>query len=214
LLNKDTELIQIGSSSEYGKKNNPTKECDNFNVSNIYESTKGAATLLCQGYARNYNLPIIIVRPYSVFGRYEKKYRFIPSIIKNILLNENITIYNGNHDFIYIKDFIRGINILLNSNKKIIGDIVNFCSGIQYSNKEVYETACKIFNKKNTNAIFKNEFLRKQDNLCWIGDSSYAKFQYNFKTEYSLEQGIKDIKKEIYGQGTEKIRETLDRYFL
>jgi nucleoside-diphosphate-sugar epimerase len=56
-------MIQIGSSSEYGPTNFATAEDTLLKPVDFYQATKGAATLLCQGWARMHRLPIFIVRP-------------------------------------------------------------------------------------------------------------------------------------------------------
>ena len=75
-----------------------------FEVTTSYEATKGAATLLLQGLSRNFNIPSIILRPYSIYGPMENASRLIPTIFRHFLFNENLKIYNGYHDFVYIDD--------------------------------------------------------------------------------------------------------------
>jgi nucleoside-diphosphate-sugar epimerase len=109
---KKIKMIQIGSSAEYGKKDKPSKETDNLEPRNLYEATKASATMLCMGFAKEYDLPIAVVRPYSVYGIHEKSYRLFPKLFDAFTQNKEMTLYQGYHDFIYIKDFLRGLNIL------------------------------------------------------------------------------------------------------
>ena len=97
----------------------------------------------------------------------------------------------GFHDFIYIKDFIRGIDILLNSNI-CGGDIVNFGSGKQYSNFEVYKIFKQI-TKKQGNITLNDKMVKAFETDVWVCDTNYADKKYNFKTNFSLEDGIKDF---------------------
>lgn len=66
------KLIHLGSSSEYGPVSRATKEDDPISPIDMYQATKGAATLLCQGYARQFSLDVAVVRPYSVYGELER----------------------------------------------------------------------------------------------------------------------------------------------
>lgn len=181
-------LIQIGSSSEYGPVDHPTSELDKINPIDMYQATKGAATLLCQGYARQYDLNITIVRPYSVYGKYEKPHRLFPKLWKAFNLNEPMTLYQGYHDFIYIDDFIRGINILLNT--KTNGDIINLGSGMQYSNTEVLETFENITKISNAPVKFIDTMAKKFESEIWKCNPMYADITYGFKAIHSLEDGI------------------------
>jgi nucleoside-diphosphate-sugar epimerase len=138
IKNTRCKFIQIGSSAEYGRKKIPSKENDFLDPTTFYEATKAAATLLCVGTARAYNLPIVVARPYSVYGKYEKEYRLFSALYNAYKFDKPMTLNQGYHDFIYIKDFIQGINTLIESDcDKIIGDIVNFGTGIQTSNFEL-----------------------------------------------------------------------------
>jgi len=103
------KFIQIGSSSEYGFKKFPMSETDILEPRNMYESTKGMATLLCQGFSNTYSKPITVVRPFSVYGKNEKPHRFIPTLIQKFKEKSSITISEGVHDFIHIDDFIEGL---------------------------------------------------------------------------------------------------------
>jgi len=63
-------LIIIGSSSEYGRKTKPMSEDDILEPQTIYEGTKAACTMLAKCYSHTYNIPIFIVRPFTVYGPY------------------------------------------------------------------------------------------------------------------------------------------------
>ena len=184
----NTKMIQIGSSAEYGPMNKPSKENDRINPVDMYQGTKGASTLLCQGYARQYNLNIVVARPYSVYGPEEKPHRLFPRLYKAFIKNHPMELYQGYHDFIYIDDFIQGIDILIK--KGIKGDIVNFGSGIQYSNFEVADLFKKIIGKDAPITI-QNFMSKSYESEVWICDTEYSKTEYGFQVKYTLETGIK-----------------------
>ena len=102
-------FISLGSSSEYGNTSYPISEKELLKPRTMYEATKGASTLLCQGFAREYNKPIAVVRPFSVYGAYEPDNRLIPTLFRNFKNNTISKISLGVHDFIHIDDFIDGI---------------------------------------------------------------------------------------------------------
>ena len=188
----NTKMVQIGSSAEYGPIDRPSSEKDKINPVDMYQATKGAATLLCQGYARSFNLDISIARPYSVYGRYEKPHRLFPRLWRAFKLNQPMKLFHGYHDFIHIDDFIRGINTLVQKNDKPLGDIVNFGSGIQYSNKEVYDLFKKVTGSDGPVEVIET-MAKSFESEVWICDTTYAKEKYNFEVEYSLEEGIKEF---------------------
>ena len=189
--NPNTRMIQIGSSSEYGPVDKPTKETDRINPTDMYQATKGAATLLCQGYARQYGLNVKVARVYSAYGNHERPHRLFSRLYDAFYNNKEMTLYAGEHDFIYIKDFIRGIHTLAVTERNP-GDIVNFGSGKQYSNKAVLELWEKITGRQ-APVTYEDKMNKAFESKVWCCDTTYAKQMYGFETEYSLEEGIKDL---------------------
>jgi nucleoside-diphosphate-sugar epimerase len=106
-----------------------------------------------------------------------------------------MTLFEGVHDFIYIEDFIRGIEILITCDWPP-GEIVNFGSGVQTTNSEVL-AAWQRVTGTTANVTFKDSFMRAHDTLVWQCDTAYAQQQYGFATEYTLDQGIADMIKRL-----------------
>lgn len=191
-------FINIGSSSEYGETNKPMSEKELLKPRTMYEATKGASTLLCQGFAREHDKPIATVRPFSVYGIYEPDTRLIPTLFKNFKNNIISKISLGVHDFIHIDDFIDGIFSVLYSEKEImLGDIVHFGSGVQYSNLEVFNLIKNIF-KSSLDYKKVDNIFNKYDTLNWVADITYAKSKYKFNPKYTLETGLKQIYENKY----------------
>jgi nucleoside-diphosphate-sugar epimerase len=185
-------VIQIGSSSEYGPTNHATAEDTLLKPVDFYQATKGAATLLCQGWARLHNLPIWIVRPYSVYGPGEKPHRLFPRLYRAFNYDEPMTLYQGYHDFIYINDFVRGIDLVLQHWDLAPGEVVNFGSGTQTSNFDLYELWTKVTGKLDAPVAQVAEMKKAFENTVWVCDISKS-FKLGFDCEYQLEEGIRDF---------------------
>jgi UDP-glucose 4-epimerase len=188
-------LIHLGSSAEYGRHMAPTKEDSELRPTTVYEGTKAAASMLIKGYANNYKLQAVIVRPYCVFGNYSKSNLLIPLIIEAIQKNKFIKIYKGVHDFIYVKDFIGGIDkIIQKKNKCYSGEVINLGSGKQISNFKVLKYVKKIFGRGGNFKII-NKKYRSYDSDMWVGNIKYAQKKYKFKCKYSFMEALRDMKK-------------------
>jgi nucleoside-diphosphate-sugar epimerase len=194
----ETRFINIGSSAEYGPVARATNEKDPINPVDVYQATKGAASLLCQGYSRQLGLKTCVARIYSGYGAYEKPHRLFPRLYRAFFQNEAMTLFDGEHDFIYIEDFLSGIELLINHDWPA-GEIVNFGSGIQYSNLAVLQAWEKVTNRT-APIVYENKLSKAFESKIWLCDTSYAKMHYGFECQYSLEQGIDDfIRKKQYG---------------
>jgi len=189
--NSIKKMIYFGSSSEYGKKNKQMSESDNCIPESIYAATKLCGTGLCHAYSREYNKDICIVRPFSVYGIFEPEHRLIPTLYRKFKNNEHVDLIHGNHDFIYIRDFIELIDIIINSDTKLTkGDVINAGTGISYTNIEVAEVFCKIL--KTELKITLHNKIKEVDSEIWQCDSTHTATRYNFIPKYNLENGLKD----------------------
>jgi nucleoside-diphosphate-sugar epimerase len=186
------KFIYIGAGSEYGIVSHARVECiDMILPGDLYEATKGCGTLLCQGIARSKLKPIIILRPFTLYGKYEKKRRLIPTMFS--LFNSAVDgeSYLGldpfpRHDWVYIDDLI-DVLIKLIHIPIIFGDIINIGTGVQSSN----QTVLQLFNGIVGNLSYKATLgLRNRDQENYMADTSYAQIQYGIECSTSLKSGL------------------------
>lgn len=192
LLNEALKLktlksfVYVGSSSEYGRKDHPIKEDELLEPTNLYEATKGAASLLCQAYAKQFNLPVMVARPFSLYGEGESDFRFIPKAIKYAKARKEFTLAPGVHDWIYVDDFIKGIMML--AEKPIPGEIVNFGTGTQTTNEDVLDLVERYVGRKTIRKTI--DRMYDYDSTSWVADISKAN-RLGWKPSYTLKQGLK-----------------------
>ena len=196
-LNINCVFVYVGSSSEYGRMDEPMTEDCPINPTNLYDATKGIGTLMCQGFAREFDRTILIVRPSSVFGKYERTDKLIPVIIKKIKNQEPVDIYPGVHDYVHIDDFVNGIFHILSHVEpdKLKGEIYNVSSGIQTSNLEIVNTIYDIMGEIPLISSH-NEKFHAHDVDQWIVDSSKLE-SLGWKRKYDLYSGLQKTVPEI-----------------
>lgn len=184
------KMIVCGSSSEYGFKDKPMSETDYLNPNSYYSAAKGSATLLAQSYALKNNKPIIILRPFSVYGPFEENNRLIPTIINKALKHEKILVTKEmvKRDFVFIDDavsaFYKAMTIKLKN-----GEIINIGTGKQYSNKEIVKKIENILKIKLEVGTFPK---RSWDTNSWVANISKAKKVLRWNPKYSLDQGLRE----------------------
>lgn len=100
-------------------------------------------------------------------------------------------LYAGVHDFIYIDDFVRGIDLLLQQSWPL-GEIVNFGSGVQTTNLEVLEVWQQVTGRT-VSVEYHDSYLRPQDTKHWQCDTAYARSVYGFQSQFTLTQGVEDF---------------------
>jgi nucleoside-diphosphate-sugar epimerase len=190
-LNINCVFVYVGSSSEYGRMDEPMTEEHPIKPTNMYEATKGIGTLLCQGFAKEFNRPILVVRPSSVYGKYERPEKLIPTIIRKIKSKEKVDIYHGWHDWIYVDDFINGIFTILHEvdPDKLDGEIYNISSARQHSNLEI---ANMIYNIMGEIPLITrhDENFHKHDCDCWLVDNSKIA-DLGWEQKYDIFEGLR-----------------------
>jgi nucleoside-diphosphate-sugar epimerase len=187
-------MVHIGSSSEYGHTDHPSSETTLLKPTDFYSGSKAASTMMCQGWARQFNLPIWIARPYSLYGLGEREHRLFPRLVRAFKHDESMTLYDGYHDFIYIDDFVRGIDNMIFYWDLGFGEVVNFGSGQQVSNFDLLKIFEKVTDKKAPVTKIP-ELNKKFESKIWVCDTTKAN-ELGFEIEYDLEAGIKQLLKE------------------
>ena len=131
---KINKFIQIGSSVEYANQKVPHSEEETLpkinELKSIYARAKLSSTNYLLDLFYNSQFPVVIFRPYLVYGPGQDDNRLIPHVIKNCLDDKSFPCSNGKQyrDFVYIDD---AINLIFKAleNKKVVGEIFNLCSG-------------------------------------------------------------------------------------
>jgi len=194
LATKDLKLkcfINTGSSAEYGKKDKKMNENDYCEPETIYAASKLATTNIATVFSKRYNLPIITLRPFSVYGPYENKNRFIPTIISSLLDSKPIKITTDKirHDYIYIDDVVDAY-VLAASNPNLATEkVFNVGTGKEYTCNEVVKMLFEISRREVS--VKKSSFTpREWDNMHWKADNFRSKKILGLKTKTTLRTGL------------------------
>jgi dTDP-glucose 4,6-dehydratase len=111
------KIIHISTDEVYGGNNNKiVTEEDKFNPTNPYSGSKAAIENIINSYIYTYKLPIIIIRPNNIFGKYQYKEKAIPKFIYLLLNNKPVTIHgNGNHirDYLFVEDLCNALYFII-----------------------------------------------------------------------------------------------------
>lgn len=202
------KFIHISTDEIYGGDNNKiSNENSKFNPTNPYSSSKASAEMIINSYIYTYKLPIIIIRPNNIFGKYQYKEKAIPKFINLILNNIPATIHgDGNNvrDYVYVEDVCEGIKFIIDN--------------VDFKFKD------HVFNIGVDNPININELVKfiyiylKKKNLTTLTNENYFIFTEN--RPYNDERYILDCDKiknlgfVIKNDWKEKIIETINWYII
>lgn len=186
----DVERIVYASSSEvYGSHKEEITEESPLYPSSPYAASKIAADRYAFAYWNTYGLPIAIIRPFNTYGP-RHTYDAPPKFINQALRNEPITIYGSgkqSRDLTYIDDMIAAF-LIMGSDKKAIGQVVNFGTG---KNTKIIDLAKKIINismSRSKIIHLKERTSEVQRLLC---DYSKARKLFNWVPLIDIDKGLR-----------------------
>jgi len=192
----DVKKVIITSTSEtYGSALYvPIDEKHPSQPQSPYSATKIAADAIAMSYFHSFNLPVSIIRPFNIYGPRQSARAVIPTIITQILLN-NDRIELGNltpkRDYTYVKDTCEGyIRIIETDDTE--GKAFNIGNSSEIS---ILDLAEKIKNLMNSDVEIVSVEERHRVNSSEVSrlfaDNRKAIKELNWKPKYSLENGLK-----------------------
>lgn len=186
----DFKLIQAGTSSEYGIQNKPMSLRTSLNPVTDYAKTKACASILAQHGA-------VVLRLFTVYGEHEDKGRLIPTVINNTLNNKVSEIYEGAHDYVYVKDVCRAFEQVIDTKP----GIYHVASGYQVRNWSiamgVNEEIELKYGIRGKLKLMEGK-LREYDNDTWFSDEESILPNWERKT--NLSRGLTKTVKWWYEQ--------------
>jgi nucleoside-diphosphate-sugar epimerase len=190
----NAKLIFLSSYMYGNPEKLPIPETSALAVNNPYALSKKMAEEVCKFYSDNFNIPVVIFRPFNIYGINQAEHFLIPTLIKQVFENNEVRIKDlePKRDYVYIDDLVSAIIKAINYDGLFA--IFNIGSGMSYSVKYLIDTILHISGKNL--AVISDKDRRKGEIMDCIADISLAKKELNWQPSFSLEEGIEAIIKE------------------
>lgn len=185
-------FINTGSCFEYGSRNSPFKEDSALLPCNIYGASRVSTTLLAQIFFKNFYVPTVTLRPFTVYGPGEDSRRFISTVIRQCLRGENPKLPKSKiiRDYIFIDDVIEAYLLAYKHKKKLFGEIINISTGKGSTLSHVTQKIAKLTGAKGIQPEIGAFPSRAGEVLSLVGNPDKAKQLLGWKAKYSLEEGL------------------------
>lgn len=189
---KIQKLVYASSSSVYGNSKETIFK-ETLNVSepiSPYAMTKKACEELCYTYHKLYNIKVIALRFFTVYGKRQRPDLAISKFTKLILENNPIPVFGDGstmRDYTYIEDIVSGIISAIEYNKTNY-EIINLGGGEPINLERMIKTIETVLGKK---AIINRMEMQKGDVDKTVADITKARNLLNYNPSTSFENGIK-----------------------
>ncbi len=143
-----------------------------------------------------YEKQVFIIRTFNTFGLYQSK-DFIITYLVNEFLNGNPELFIGDmrkkRDYVYIKDLIKFINIIISRDIDEKYNVYNFGMGKSHTIREIIDMIRKI-TKKDKNIIFNPNKIRTVSDYNEVrADISKIRDELNFEFEYNIYEALSNF---------------------
>lgn len=192
---KINNLVMASSSSVYGNtKQTPFKE--DFIVDyaiSPYAATKKSNEVMAHVYHHLYNMNIIMLRFFTVYGPKQRPDLAINKFTRLMLENKSIPMFGDgstSRDYTYVDDIVSGIVKSINyvENNKKVYEIINLGNSSPISLKEMINTIAKTLNKE---VIIDKLPMQPGDVDKTYADISKARTLLGYEPKTTFEEGIK-----------------------
>jgi UDP-glucuronate 4-epimerase len=186
-------IFYASSSSIYGEqKKLPVIESVRSRPINIYATTKYLNEIMSDLYARTFNIKIIGLRFFTVYGEWGRPDMFLFKLFKSFFNKDFFYLNNsGNHnrDFTYIGDVVAIIiNIMKKKFKNNKHECFNVCSNKPINIKNIIKFIKKYYGSIKIRNVKRNKLDIKDTH----GSNILIKKYFGFNKFTSMENGIKD----------------------
>ncbi len=182
-------FINVSTSSVLGAKDAPMSEVDRIDPNTFYAASKASTEALANAFVNEYNLPIINVRPFSIYGPGEKDHRFIPTVVKKILTDSELSFVPWpTHDWVYVDDFIDALFILIKDADKLKGQVFHIGTGTSFTNEVVLEQIESIMQLKARRVDNYEE--QPHHSKLWVADNTKMR-ALGWVPKTNLTEGLK-----------------------
>ncbi|GAB5411698.1 MAG: NAD-dependent epimerase [Chlamydiales bacterium] len=190
LKETNAELIFASSSSVYGENDKiPFSENDvTVQPSSLYAATKMAGELICHSYHHLYQIPMRMLRFFTVYGPWGRPDMAYFLFAKAIAEDRPIQVFNHGkmeRDFTYIDDIVNGILAAIDTSLPF--EVFNLGN----SQTEKLSTFISVIEEKmGKKAVQELLPMQKGDVTRTFSDISKAQKLLNFRPKVSLEEGL------------------------
>lgn len=186
-------IVHTSTSETYGTAlYAPIDEKHPIQAQSPYSATKIAADSLCESYARSFDMPVSVIRPFNTFGPRQSARAIIPCVISQALAEKRVNLGSLTpvRDLTYVKDTVQGF-LRIAEEPRTIGNVVNIGNGAGIT---IGDLAARILKLMNLDVPVELDLRRvrpeKSEVFKLICDNTRAQEWLGWKPQHTLDEGL------------------------
>ena len=186
-----SRFVHVGGSSEYGPHDRPLCESDEPTPATPYGASKAAATRVARRFAREHARPVVVLRPFSVYGPGEAASRLVPRAIAAAFDRTELplTAPGYRRDLVHVDDVVEAC--LLAATRPIApGDVINLGTGAQWTNEETVAAVAHACGRPIATRPGAYP-AHASDTACWVADTAKAERLLGWRARLPLLEGLR-----------------------
>ncbi len=146
---KGQAIVHVGTAAEYGRASGDLHEATHPEPFTLYGLSKLEGTRRFTESCRNFSVPGLTARLFTVYGPGEHPGRLLPSLLHAASGHDDLELTSGRQerDFTYVEDAAEGL-LRLGLISAAPGDVINLATGRLYSVRHFVTEAARILNIK------------------------------------------------------------------
>lgn len=188
-------VVQISTSEVYGNAEFvPMTEAHPLKAQSPYAASKIGADKMAEAYHKSFDLDLVTVRPFNVFGPRQSSRAVIPTIIGQALGGGPIKLgnFSPSRDFTFVRDTARGM-AMAGVVENISGMTINLGTGVEHTVREVVSMVCEILGQSIESI---EDEKRKRSSTSEVdrllADVSLASNLMNWQPQMSFVNGLEE----------------------
>lgn len=184
-------IVITGSAEEYGDQRGPFDETSELRPVSIYGISKAAATRLARAMNATENCPVVIVRPFTVYGPGQPGKMFVAAAVECAVCETEFRMTAGEQrrDLVYIIDVVRAL-ISAARVPGIEGKSFNIGSGRPIPLREVAQLIWRL-SETNAQLSIGARAARTEELFDTWADIKAAREQLDWEPRVDLETGLR-----------------------
>ncbi|MBC7281927.1 NAD(P)-dependent oxidoreductase [Hoeflea sp.] len=185
-------FVHVGTSYEYGSEDGTLAEDRRLAPTGIYGVTKAAASLALQDLARRAGAPVVVVRPFSMYGPLEGDHKFVPMVMAASREGRAVELTPGHQerDYLYVGDVVAACLDLATTEPFPAGEIFNICSGQGISLRALASAAVKAAGGDQNVLHWGEKPYRPGESMRVVGDPAKIEAATGWRATTPLDQGM------------------------